>query len=211
MPGFVFDANVLKNFIATGLSPLLAQLCPVPRHVPTVVWKDELERLARSYARLHGDLPADDLATYVDRLNNANATLQDQGFTEINVFKGTDVAEQAFLVCVLDDDRIDPGEAECLAIAAYRGDTVYSDDYAFKRIVDALNCGTTSCPRDGVDPPPHLPIVVHGTVRILLDAVDQGLLPLPEAERAYATMREAVGSRLPDGTLHGLRGGSHDW
>lgn len=148
MSGYVFDANVLKHFLTTGLVSELAQLCPGRRHAPITVYSDELAKLRDNFDTLHRDLPLEELTRYSQRLRTYDATLAKHGFTSVNVMAGDDAEAQAFLACQEDEDRIDPGEAECLAIAAYRGDIVYSDDYAFKQEVEAVNSSTSPCPRN---------------------------------------------------------------
>ena len=211
MPSHVFDANVLKNFLLAGLVSELARVCPGSRRVPGTVWGSELAKLHGSFARLHRELPLEDRARYEGRLRSYPETLRDHHFARVNLFAQPDDEELAFLACLLDEDRIDPGEAECLAIAAYRGATVYSDDYAFKLEVDMLNRGLSACPRTGYGPPLHLPVMVHGTVHLLHQAIDGAVLTREEAEQRYAEMRDQIGSRLPPGTLANLRKGPTAW
>lgn len=179
--------------------------------MPTVVWTKELAKLSRGFARLHSDLALEELMRYQQRLNSYAVSLQRHTFTQVNVLAGATPEEQAFLACLLDEDRIDDGEAECLTIAAYRGDTCYSDDYAFKLEVEAFNAGKASCPRQGHGPPPHHPLTVHGTVHLLHEAVNQGVLRASTAEDHYSVMRDSVGSKLPAGPLVKLRGTPQAW
>lgn len=211
MNGHVFDANVLKNFLATGLIPTLAQLCGGPRSVPATVHNVDLAKLRDSFPRFHHDLPPQQLARYSQRLKRYPQTLLQDDFTVIDVLRGSDAAEQTLLACEIDEGRIDPGEAECLAIAAYRDRIVYSDDYAFKLEVEAINDEVAHCPRCGQPPLPYRPIDVHGTVYLLLAAVDARLLTHSQADGHYQAMRNDLGSRLPEGTLANLRGGPKAW
>jgi len=66
--------------------------------------------------------------------------------------------------------QLDPGEAECLAVALQRGCRFLSDDFAARRMAEAKG------------------LTVSGTIGILLKGVTGGTLALPEADRLLAEM-----------------------
>lgn len=66
--------------------------------------------------------------------------------------------------------QLDPGEAECLAVALQRGYRFLSDDFAARRLAEAKG------------------VIVSGTIGILLKGVTTGVLTLPEADVLLAEM-----------------------
>lgn len=78
---------------------------------------------------------------------------------------------------------LDSGEAECLAVAAVRGGSLYSDDLAARRLAES----------EGVS--------VSGTIGLLLALVADDHITLDDAEAALARMRQA-GYRAPAGGLN---------
>lgn len=66
--------------------------------------------------------------------------------------------------------QLDPGEAECLAVALQRGYRFLSDDFAARRLAEAKGA------------------IVSGTIGILLKGVATGVLALLEADCLLAEM-----------------------
>lgn len=66
--------------------------------------------------------------------------------------------------------QLDPGEAECLAVALQRGYHFLSDDFAARRLAEAKG------------------VIVTGTIGILLKGVATGVLALAEADGLLAEM-----------------------
>jgi predicted nucleic acid-binding protein len=66
--------------------------------------------------------------------------------------------------------QLDPGEAECLAVALERGYRFLSDDFAARRMAEING------------------LLVSGTIGILLKGVTGGVIALPEADRLLAEM-----------------------
>jgi hypothetical protein len=194
---------VLKNFLLSGEIPLLRALCPGNLYVAQTV-AAEIKRMCHIYRRLHPHPTAVQMA-YANRYDQASHTMSANGVVELSVLHGADVEAEAFLACLDREDRIDAGEIECLALAAYRGLTVYSDDLAFKLEVDRLNDGNSVCPPYGRSLPPHLPVIVHTTPWLLLKAIDDGHCAANQADDLYEEMRDEIGSRLPSGPLTGFR------
>ncbi len=81
--------------------------------------------------------------------------------------------------------QLDPGEAECLAVALERGYRFLSDDFAARRMAEGKG------------------LIVSGTIGILLKGVAAGVLPLLEADRLLAEMI-AHGYRAPARSLREL-------
>jgi predicted nucleic acid-binding protein len=84
--------------------------------------------------------------------------------------------------------QLDPGEAECLAVALHRGYRFLSDDFAARRLAEARG------------------LTVSGTIGILLKGIAAGALSLPEADRLLAEMI-AHGYRAPVRSLRELTAG----
>jgi predicted nucleic acid-binding protein len=84
--------------------------------------------------------------------------------------------------------QLDPGEAECLAVAIHRGYRFLSDDFAARRIAEAKR------------------LVVSGTIGILLKGSATGALSLPVADRLLAEMI-THGYRAPVRSLRELTSG----
>jgi predicted nucleic acid-binding protein len=84
--------------------------------------------------------------------------------------------------------QLDPGEAECLAVALQRGYRFLSDDFAARRLAKAKG------------------ITVSGTIGILLKSVAVGALSLPVADQLLAGMI-ARGYRAPVRSLRELTAG----
>lgn len=84
--------------------------------------------------------------------------------------------------------QLDPGEAECLAVALQRGYRFLSDDFAARRLANAKG------------------ITVSGTIGILLKSVAVGALSLPVADQLLAGMI-ARGYRAPVRSLRELTAG----
>ena len=81
--------------------------------------------------------------------------------------------------------QLDPGEAECLAVALQRGYRFLSDDFAARRLAEAKGA------------------IVSGTIGILLKGITTAVLALPEADRLLAEMIRH-GYRAPVRTLREL-------
>lgn len=81
--------------------------------------------------------------------------------------------------------QLDPGEAECLAVALQRGYRFLSDDFAARRLAEAKG------------------VVVSGTIGILLKGIATGVLALAEADRLLAEMI-SHGYRAPVRSLREL-------
>ena len=88
-------------------------------------------------------------------------------WTSLTVLAPT-AAESAAAVDL--ERQLDPGEAECLAVALQRGHRFLSDDFAARRLAEAKG------------------VVVSGTIGILLKGVATGVLVLAEADRLLAEM-----------------------
>ena len=82
--------------------------------------------------------------------------------------------------------QLDPGEAECLAVAQIRRCTFFSDDFAARRLAR------------------HRKLRVSGTLGILLALVDEEQLSREEADGLLATMI-THGYRSPVNSLRLLR------
>jgi predicted nucleic acid-binding protein len=113
----------------------------------------------------------------------------------LNLLQSDKPAEIEFYACLADEDRIDPGEIECITLAAYRDLTLYSDDLGAFREVQAINSGTADCLHD--QGAMTLPLTAHGTIWLLLKAAQENYLTLKEASDAYDFMRFELRSRLP--------------
>ena len=81
--------------------------------------------------------------------------------------------------------QLDPGEAECLAVAQTRGHRFFSDDFAARRLARQRS------------------VKVSGTLGVLLALVDEGHLSLEEADRLLAIMI-SHGYRSPVKSLQDL-------
>jgi len=81
--------------------------------------------------------------------------------------------------------QLDPGEAECLAVALHRGYRFLSDDFAARRLAEAKG------------------LTVSGTIGILLKGIAAVALSLPEADRLLTEMI-AHGYRAPVRSLREL-------
>ena len=209
MPGHVFDANVLKNILLSGHLSLLPELCPGQRYLPVSVYNELLDT-KRAFQRMLGRSPTDALVRINMLLQNLDAHLERGGLTRLNVLQTDNANEFEFYVCLDDEDRIDPGETECITLAAYRDLTLYSDDLGAFREVQAINSGTAACLRD--QGAMTLPLTAHGTIWLLLKAAQEGHLTLREASDAYDFMRFELKSRLPRHPLGAVMAdSSHYW
>ncbi len=81
--------------------------------------------------------------------------------------------------------QLDPGEAECLAVALHRGYRFLSDDFAARRFAEAKG------------------LTVSGTIGVLLKSIAVGALSLPLADQLLAEMI-AHGYRAPVRSLREL-------
>lgn len=84
--------------------------------------------------------------------------------------------------------QLDPGEAECLAVALLRGFRFLSDDFAARRLAEAKG------------------VIVSGTIGILLKGIAAGVMTLSAADRLLAEMINH-GYRAPVRSLRELTGG----
>jgi hypothetical protein len=207
LPGHIFDTNVLKNFLLTHLVGLIPKLCPGNLYLPAAV-RAELQTMKAEFPRVRasraGTLTTADLV-YVQQLDQHRSTLGKHGFAPLNILGSVEPTELDFWACVDALDRIDPGETEGLALAAYRGLTLYSDDQAVVRIAELLANEELGCPPYGTEALPFPRVEVHSSIYLLLRAVEQGLLSENLAERYYREMRNDIGSRLPRMPLAQIR------
>lgn len=194
MPGHIFDANVLKNFTLSGHLALLPQLCSGPCYLPSSVY-NELMATKRAFKVLANRVPSAEVVGINVVLQNLDASLQNAGLLRVNLLQTDRPDELAFWTCLHEEDRIDPGETECIALAVYRDLTIYSDDRAALLEVEAINSRTADCIRMVGDP--RLPLTMHSSIWLLLKAAQEGLLTLTEASRAYEFMIDVLKSRLP--------------
>ncbi len=81
--------------------------------------------------------------------------------------------------------QLDPGEAECLAVALQRGYRFLSDDFAARRFAEAKG------------------LTVSGTIGVLLKSIAAGAVPLTLADQLLAEMI-AHGYRAPVRSLREL-------
>lgn len=194
MPGHVFDANVLKNILLSGRLSLLPELCPGQRYLPISVYNELLDT-RRAFQRMLGRSPRDALVRINMLLQDLDAHLERAGLVRLNVLQSDNPDELEFYACLDEEDRIDPGETECIALAAYRDLTLYSDDLGAFREVLAINSDTADCLRDPSTM--TLPLTTHGTIWLLIKAAQEGRLTLQKASDAYDFMRFELRSRLP--------------
>ena len=153
MPDYVFNTTALSNFGAVGRLDLLASRYGGNAHTTAEV-VDELRRGVKAgYAHL-GPL----LKEIEDLGHNA----------WIDVLMPESVEEH--LLRADFDDRLDAGEASCLALAVRRGLTFVTDDLAARQL--AMDRG----------------VLVTGTLGILVALVRERSLSLVEANTMLADM-----------------------
>ncbi len=196
MPRHIFDNNVLKNFLLPGQSYLLSHVCPGQLCIPEAV-KEELNKTRRHFlgrSRPYQQLEA--TASLAYHAQQVDAAMQRLEFQGLSLMQRGDPTELELLTCLLDEDRIHAGEIECLVLAVCRGCTIYSDDTGLRDEVKTFNSGTALC-LPGETSFPGLPITMHSTIWLLIEAIGQGRLDMLDAGRIYDTMVYDIGSNLP--------------
>jgi hypothetical protein len=204
LPGHIFDANVLRNFLLTGTLALLPKICSGKLYLEEIVY-EQLARGKLVYRRVHVKHPDDPHHLYPERFEALDAALKQCGFIKLSLAQSRNAAEQAYLACLVDEDAMDAGDIECLVLAACRGFTLYSDDLGLCREVQVLNAGNSPCPRYGTGAPPHLPVEIHSTAWLLLEGIRHGHLSQTVAEALWREMQSLA--RLPTETLMQLAAG----
>ena len=207
MPRHIFDTNILRNFGLCSAEHVLAQTCSGTLYWSGIV-KDELTKGPPAFARVHqlelnrGDTDrAQQLATF----QRLAASLEQQGFVNLRLNTSARHAEAlAFFACCLDEEEMDPGEAESFALAAYRGLTFYTDDLHAYNAITRYNEGMFRCPPYGVALPPYEVVEVHSTPWLLIEAVRQGHLTSMLAEALFREIKQ-VWYRHPKRSLEELR------
>jgi hypothetical protein len=186
----IFDTNVSKNFLLTGHFHLIPKLCPDTRYLPATVY-EELVKGQKFYARQGAEDSS--LVKYALLFADLDKQLKASGFVKPNILQSSNAEEKRFFSHLIAEDRIDPGEIECFALAAYRGFTLYSDDKGLHEEVQAFNSGTSTFRGN----PPHRPLEIHSTIWLLIKAVETKLLDFRTAGILYDEMRFELKSRLP--------------
>jgi hypothetical protein len=207
LPGHVFDANTLRNFVLIGKANLLPLVCE-----GTLTWsgivKDELAKGPKAFKRqferelLMGDTQRHDHLLAFEKLET---TLTDLEFINTRLNTSTAQAEMfLFFVCLVESERMDEGEAESLAFAAYRDRIFYTDDLHAYKAVERYNSGQSRCPPYGANPPPYARVKVHSSAWLLIEAVNQQHLTMKQAEAIFNNM-VSVWGRHPRKTLTDLQ------
>jgi hypothetical protein len=200
LPGHIFDANTPRNLILTATIELLPHICPGDLLVAQTV-HGELQRGATRFPRANASALGDPLwAGFVHRFQDMEATLQGTGMQVRSVSTHENHRDMhAFLACLIDEEVMEAGEAEGLALAAFKGFTLYSDEMKVRDVVQDLNAGQLECPYSGDVRPPFLPLEVHTTAWLLQQAVKQGLVEISDAEEVWSQMQ--IVARLPNLSL----------
>lgn len=193
MPGHIFDANILRNFVLCSAEHFLLVACPGPLYWSGVV-KKELSEGPAGFARVHkDDIDDGDVARIrqLEAFQGLETSLNRLGFINLKVTFNPHLTEaMEFFACCYDIEEMDPGEAESLALAVYRGFTFYTDDLNAYDAVERYNAKSFACPRPGSTPPPNALIEVHSTPWVLLELVRLGRLSMTEAEAVFLDFKE---------------------
>lgn len=208
----VFDANTLRNLGLVGALELLPRTLDGTLFIGSVV-RDELRRGAKRFPVANAKRLVDPKwVEYALRFQQLDARLAQLGFTTIEVSSAsTRAGEFAFLACLVDEWVMEEGEAEAFTVAAYRGHTLYSDEWKVMEEARMFGEGNFPCPFPGEAVPTFDSVTVHSTAWILLEAVERDVVTLADAERAYEEMRD-IWQRHPQRTLSQLRDGDgHYW
>ncbi len=153
MPEFIFNTTTLSNFAAVNRLDLLTNRYQ-GRAFTTLEVGDELRRgLQAGY-------------TYLDPVCRQLSHLNPAGWLVTLVPE----TEQEHRLRAEFDDRLDIGEASCLALAVTRGLTFITDDRAARQLAQA-----------------HA-VPLTGTLGILLALVRDDVLPLANANQLLAEM-----------------------
>ena len=196
MSRHIFDNNVLKNFLLTGQSHLLSHVCPGQLCISKAV-KEELHKTKRHFLnRSRPYRQPEATASLAYHAQQVDAAMQRLEFQELSLMQRGDPTELELLTCLLDEDRIHSGEIECLVLAVCRGSTIYSDDRGLRDEVKTFNSGTALC-LPGETDFRGLPITMHSTIWLLIEAIGQGRLDMLEAGKIYDAMIYDIGSNLP--------------
>lgn len=186
---------------------MLPDVCSGPLFRSGIV-KDELDRGAVAFGRAHQDelrRGSPRRSYQLVRFSRVSAALKDLGVQDVRLtLNSAHDGAFRFFACCVDDEGMDPGEAESFALAAMCGWTIYTDDWQAIRAIDRFNANRFRCPPYGKALELHRPVPVRTTAWLLLEATFVGVLTPSEAEEAFWEMRE-VWDRHPQQTLAQLR------
>jgi hypothetical protein len=206
----IFDTGTTRNFLLTESEGLLPPILEGKLFLSNIVNR-ELSNGANGF-----------LDAYKQEIREGNTSRLKQHTAWIEFEKrlkkvgfqtlGVSQARQhelmlRFFDCITDQEDMDQGEAECFALAAYRGLNFYTDDNQARRIIKEYNQDPASlrCPPYGADRPPHHPVIFHSTTWLLLEGIRKGIVTKSSAEDIFFAMRSVWG-RHPQKTLVALQG-----
>ncbi len=190
---YVLNTRPLLNFTYTDQIDLLEKLLGKPIYIPAQVYEDwkkarsRLDRTLREIPTTRRD-PLD--ARLFAHLQQARRRFRSNPFRVLRLYE-----EERDLALEYERDYvgIDPGESEVLAICQKRGWTAVLDDRPAHEFAVAQGIATL------------------GTLEVLIEMVQQGLLLLNEGEHLLGEMRQSW-PRAPGGRLNDyLSGRRHVW
>jgi predicted nucleic acid-binding protein len=207
--GHIFDTGTIRNFLLTETESVLAQILGEKLYFSSII-NCELTKGANgfldAYAQEIKEGNTSRLKQY-QAWQECNKRLQKVGFQILSVSQAKQHETMLrFFACLITQEDMDQGEAECFALSAFKGLAFYTDDNQARRILQSYNQNLSglSCPPYGTDRPPHHPIVYHSTTWLLLEGIRKATLKVAEAEDIFFAMRSVWG-RHPQKTLTDLK------
>ncbi len=212
MSGHIFDTGTIRNFLLTESEALLPQILEEKLFFSTII-NHELTKGSNGFLDAHAQEIKE---SNTSRLKQYQAWQEFEKRLKKANFQvlGVSQAKQhetmlRFFECLITQEDMDQGEAECFALSAFKGLAFYTDDNQARRIIETYNQDPSSlqCPPYGADRPPHHPIVYHSTTWLLLDGISKAILTNAKAEEIFFAMRSVWG-RHPQKTLTELKNDS---